>query len=383
MYNFEAYPPRGGNHVHAMELVQGFTRCGHSVFTVGDPTMLGVTNFDDRAEGLQGFIECIDILYVRVDARFLRHWDALISCMKMIGEKPVIWEINSPANETLAYSWLSGKSVSDKEGPFIKLRRSVHATKKIPGILWEEMCRRNMAKNVSAAICVSKSLSKYASNALGIPKVLTLPNGGPLIDEDEIKRRRRGRLGDRFTVLYSGSAMYPWQGLDYLSAVVKLASKKAPDISFVLAVNQRVPDLPKSDNVIVLEHLDREKILDAICASDVCVSLHPEYPWSKYNFHNSPMKLFEYMACMRPVVTSNHGQMRDVIDDGVNGFLCNNDPKDILEKILMLKDDPALAAMLGRNAWECVQQEFNWQANVKKTLALFEDNLTKSNVQIE
>ena len=86
---------------------------------------------------------------------------------------------------------------------------------------------------------------------------------------------------------------------------------------------------------------------------------------------------------MRPVITSNHGQMKDVIDDGVNGLLCNNDPKDILEKILILKDDPDLAAMLGHNAWKCIQQEFNWQANVEKTLALFEDNLTKFNNQIK
>ena len=115
MYNFEAYPPRGGNHVHAMELALGFTRCGHSVFTVDDPTMPGVTNFDSKAEGLRAFVECIDILYIRVDARFLMHWDALKNCMKMIDEKPVVWEINSPANEALAYSWLSGKSISVKE----------------------------------------------------------------------------------------------------------------------------------------------------------------------------------------------------------------------------------------------------------------------------
>ena len=89
------------------------------------------------------------------------------------------------------------------------------------------------------------------------------------------------------------------------------------------------------------------------------------------------MKLFEYLACMRPVVTSNHGQMKEVINDGVNGLLCTNDAKDILEKIVSLKDDPALAATLGRNGWECIRQEFSWRCNVEKTLALFEKILTK------
>ena len=378
MYNFEAYPPRGGNHVHAMELTQGFIRCGHSVSVVGDSTMPGVTNFDTKTEELQDFIDSIDILYVRIDARFLMHWDELKRCMRLIGDLPVVWEINSPANETLAYSWLSGKSSSIKESYFKRLKRFIHAAKKIPGIYLEERFRKKMAKNVSAAICVSKALGRYATDALVIAEVLILPNGGQLMSEDEIRQRREHGQLDGFTVLYSGSAMYPWQGLNYLSEVIKLALKEAPDISFVLAVNQRVPDLPATDNVVVLEHLDREKILDAICASDACVSLHPEYPWSKYGFHNSPMKLFEYMACMRPVVTSNHGQMKEIINDGVNGLLCTNDAKDILEKLVLLKNDSELAARLGRNGWECVQQEFSWQCNVEKTLVLFEKILAKS-----
>ncbi|MCK5664457.1 MAG: glycosyltransferase, partial [Thiotrichaceae bacterium] len=90
------------------------------------------------------------------------------------------------------------------------------------------------------------------------------------------------------------------------------------------------------------------------------------------------MKLFEYMACMRPVVTSNHGQMKEVINDGVNGLLCTNDAGDILEKLVLLKDDFELAATIGRNGWECVQQELSWQSNVEKTLALFEKILSKS-----
>jgi len=292
--------------------------------------------------------------------------------MRLIGDLPVVWEINSPANEALAYSWLGGKSNAIKESYFKKSKRFIHATKKIPGIYLEERFRKKMAKNVSAAICVSKALGKYASDALGIPEVLVLPNGGQLMSEDEIRQRREREQLDGFTVLYSGSAMYPWQGLNYLSEVIKLALKEAPDISFVLAVNQRVPDLPTTDNVVILEHLDREKILDAICASDACVSLHPEYPWSKYGFHNSTMKLFEYMACMRPVVTSNHGQMSDIMRDEKDGLLTENDPVSILSRLCYIKDNPVQAADIGKQAWQRVQSEFNWQNNTRKTLKAFE-----------
>ena len=45
LYNFEAFPPKGGNHVHANELTRGFIANGHEVATVEDPTMPGAINY--------------------------------------------------------------------------------------------------------------------------------------------------------------------------------------------------------------------------------------------------------------------------------------------------------------------------------------------------
>lgn len=380
LYDFEAYPPRGGNHVHAMELTQGFLHSGHSVAVVDDPSMPGVINYKSSPAELQQFIESIDVLYVRIDARFTRCWDVLIECTKMAAGRPIIWEINAPANEAQAYSWLSGRlpaMYSKKEGVIRRMRRWFHAFRKYPGILLEERFRQRLAKSVSCAICVSTALGRYATDKLGIIDVMVLPNGGPLISEEEINLRRKRRARHGFTVLYSGSAIYPWQGLDYLSQVITLAKREAPDLVFVLAVNQRHTVLPESDNIVILEGLDRDQVLDAICSADACVSLHPEYIWSEYNFHNSPMKLFEYMACMRPVVTSGHGQMNEIIRDGEDGLLCENNPQDILRKLLFLRDNPERAFEIGRRGWERVQSEFNWQRNVKATLQVFHQALKR------
>lgn len=210
---------------------------------------------------------------------------------------------------------------------------------------------------------------------LGVADVLILPNGGPLISEDEIHRRRERRERQGFTVLYSGSAIYPWQGLNYLSCVISLAEREAPDITFVLAVNQLTPNLPTSENAVILESLNQEEVRDAICAADVCVALIPEWHWTKYGFHGPPTKLLEYMAFMKPVVTSNHGQMHEIIRDGEDGILCENDPQDILRKLLFLRDNPERAIDIGRHAWERIQTEFNWQRNVAETLQVFEQAL--------
>jgi glycosyltransferase involved in cell wall biosynthesis len=146
----------------------------------------------------------------------------------------------------------------------------------------------------------------------------------------------------------------------------------------VLAVNQKVPALSASDNVVILEGLNQEEVRDAICAADVCVALIPEWPWSKYGFHGSPTKLFEYMAFMVPVVTSNHSQMRDIIRDGEDGLLAENNPESILEKLLFVKENPEHAQRIGQNAWSKIHAEFNWQHNVRETLLVFERALKKA-----
>ncbi len=349
------------------------------MLVVEDETLPGVTDYKNTPEGLRNFIENIDILYIRIDARFTRKWQVLTDCMRLIGLQPVIWEINSPANENFAYSWLGGKIATSnaKEGYVRTLRRKIHALRQFPGIWLEERYRRRLSKNVAAAICVSEAVARYAGDELKIDDITVLPNGGPIITESEILARRKRRQRAGFTVLYSGSAIYPWQGLDYLSQVIKLAAVKAPDITFVLAVNQKVPALSESGNVVILEGLDQEEVRDAICAADVCVALIPEWPWSKYGFHGSPTKLFEYMAFMVPVLTSNHSQMHDIIKDGEDGLLTENDPEVILDKLLYIKANHGQAEKIGKQAWLKIQTEFNWQRNVIETLSVFERALKR------
>lgn len=376
MYRMHVSPPKGGNHVHALELVQGFLKEGHEVHLLEDPTVPGAISFPGTTEGeLKAFVNSVDVLYIRVDARHLGKWPAVEPCMRLAGDRPVVWEINAPANESLAFSWLGGRRLNVKESFFRKLKRRVHALRQMPGIWKEEKLRKRLGERVDAAICVSTALQGYAQKTLGIDNAIVLPNGGPLISEEEIRQRRARRSSEQFTVFYSGSAIYPWQGLDMLGSVVALAREQAPDIKFLLAVNQVTEYVPEGSNVEIVKGLDREGILDAICSSDVCVALHPDYPWSPYGFHNSPMKLFEYMACGTAVVTSNRGQMNEVVEHGVNGILVSDDPGEILDQLVMLQKDSALRNRIAYGALKSIEGGRSWKNNVKITLEIFFKNL--------
>ena len=189
------------------------------------------------------------------------------------------------------------------------------------------------------------------------------------------RRARRERLG--FTVLYSGSPIYPWQGLNYLVPVVERAADRSLDMTFVMAVNQRTPNLPTTATVVILEGLDENGVRDAICASDVCLALHPEYHWSEWGFHNSPMKLYEYMACEATSLAANIGQMKRLFEDQTEVVLCENDPERILEKLQYLKANPGERRAIAARGWKRVQSELNWERNVDRTLAIFERALAE------
>jgi len=376
MYDLQAYPPRGGNHRHVFELIAGFVQRGHSVTVVEDPTMPDVVNHAGDSEGLTAFANSIDVLYVRVDARSIYKWEALSRCVERLSdETPIVWEINSPSDERLAFSWMGG-DYSENEGPIRRFRRWLHARRQGPEIRREEQFRRTMAKRVFAAICVSGAVARYAEEQLGLRDTLALPNAGPLVSEEEIMERRGRRSDPTFTVLYSGSAIYPWQGINYLARVIELANDRGEDMRFVLAVNQRTERLPSRGNVEVREGLNQDEVRDAMCMADVCVALPPEWPWTPYGFHGSPMKLFEYMASMTAMVTSDLGQMREILHDGVDAILVETQPEAILEKLIYLRDHPEHRSAIGRAAWERVHTDLNWGYNVDQTLAVFERALT-------
>ena len=70
-----------------------------------------------------------------------------------------------------------------------------------------------------------------------------------------------------------------------------------------------------------------------------------------------PVAVMEAMACGTPVVASRIRGNVDLIEDGVNGFLCA--PKDVTgftEKIQKILDDPSLAEKFWANSLEKIQQ---------------------------
>jgi glycosyltransferase involved in cell wall biosynthesis len=106
-----------------------------------------------------------------------------------------------------------------------------------------------------------------------------------------------------------------------------------------------------------------------INAMDVCVA-----PFAGTRGETSPLKVFDYLACGRPVVVS---AIEAVVDDARASGGCLDVPPDdapaLAAAVLRLLDDAALRARLGAAGRAWVERERGWDAVAARVLAVCAD----------
>ena len=83
----------------------------------------------------------------------------------------------------------------------------------------------------------------------------------------------------------------------------------------------------------------------------------------------SPLKIFEYMAYAKPIISSNLPVIKEVLKNEENALLC--DPEDVegwKAAILKLKEDKPLREKIGRRAFEDLQNKYTWVKRADKVL---------------
>jgi glycosyltransferase involved in cell wall biosynthesis len=84
-----------------------------------------------------------------------------------------------------------------------------------------------------------------------------------------------------------------------------------------------------------------------------CLTVQNEFCKSK-----SPTKLFEYMACGKPSVSTNYGEAPRFIEHGVTGFLAS-DFDEFARCCAVLLNDRDLRLTMGRNARKQIESQYN------------------------
>lgn len=110
------------------------------------------------------------------------------------------------------------------------------------------------------------------------------------------------------------------------------------------------------ENIEFTKMKDREEVKKHLYASDVALMPFVD---NISNRSRSPVKLGEYLAAGKPVVTNNVGIMGMVIKNGKNGIITKDNPEDFAEGIKKL-EDPKLRRKISVNARKTAE-EYSWK----------------------
>lgn len=83
----------------------------------------------------------------------------------------------------------------------------------------------------------------------------------------------------------------------------------------------------------------------------------------------SPLKMFEYMASGKPIISSDLAALREVLRHKESAILCDPDNLDEwIEAIKLLMEDENLRKKLGENARKESVDKYTWLIRAKKVL---------------
>jgi glycosyltransferase involved in cell wall biosynthesis len=133
---------------------------------------------------------------------------------------------------------------------------------------------------------------------------------------------------------------------------------------------QLVNKLKISDKFIFTGRVPYEAVPLYINTSDICVT-----PKKPIKSGYSPLKLYEYMACCKPVVATRTNGF-EIIEEYNAGILINpKNSKEFADAIKTLLHNNNLRIKYGRNGREYVIKNHSWESVVKKVAALCESTV--------
>jgi glycosyltransferase involved in cell wall biosynthesis len=184
--------------------------------------------------------------------------------------------------------------------------------------------------------------------------------------------RQRYRLADQTVIGFIGW-FRKWHGLEMLLEIMYESGLGQKGIRLLLVGDgpayadlydyAQTHDLLPA--VIFTGPIQREDIPSYIAAMDI--TIQPRAP-----AYACPMKIFEYLGMGKCIVAPNQPNIREIINDGVTGYLFRPEDKESLRRTLLhVLDHPQQRESIGKRAAQSIHdRRFLWQSNAQRTLDL-------------
>ena len=230
---------------------------------------------------------------------------------------------------------------------------------------------------------VSQSLKRYVEGeGVASYRVTCLPNGvdthrfTPEIDPGPM--RARYGLGVHPVIGFVGS-LKPWHGLEIMFDAMEALVARGESCRLLIVgdgpggdyARERAAAPRLAGRVVLAGKVPHDEIPAHLAAMSLTVAPYV----AQEGFYFSPLKVLESLAAGRPVVAPRIGQLEDLIDDGVTGWLYPpGDLAAFTDCLRRMIADPAELERMAADARLRAERTLSWETVVRRALAIISES---------
>lgn len=367
-----------GSVIHIKEVIDGLQKRGHQIGLIGSAwtKLENPCYFYNIHPKIFFPFKCIihkekayfvlSILLFFTLFKVLRRYDliyardfhaAIISLIpRIIFNKKLVFEMNGIANEE---QLLKSNSILNhilaffiKKGEMLAIRCS------------------------NRIVSVTPQIAIYLNQYFHCPqeKVKVIGNGVntkiffPIYDETILRgwKERLGIAKEDTVIAFIGN-LAPWQGVNILLESAFQLLRNEGNLKFLIVgtgslrgfLEKRVVNSGYGNKFIFTGMIKYEEIPFLINIADICVA--PFISRRNRTTGVSPIKIFEYMACGKPIITSKIGGLEFIEKEEVG---CLIEPEDVIslrEGLLDLMKHSQKRVNMGNNGFRIAREKFDWK----------------------
>lgn len=231
---------------------------------------------------------------------------------------------------------------------------------------------KSLLKKISAFICPSRSLAEYLNN-FGYRPSIHLPS---FVRDPEIIPKNV--IHERLSIGYIGR-LEKWKGVQYLLLAYREAIKDYDKIDLFIAgkggyeheLRKMTRELGIDDRVKFLGNVTGKEKEDFFASVNVVI-----VPSS--SFENHPLTAIEAQLRSRPVIGTDFGGIKEIVEDKKTGFIVPIGDHMVMAKVLRdLANNPDLIAQLGEAGRQRALTRFTPNIHIDMILKVYEKILRR------
>lgn len=254
--------------------------------------------------------------------------------------------------------------VVEVNGLVLEERRLSGASKQL--IVFSKFSEKINYKHATRIISVTKDIKNCIVERYNIPdeQIVVIENGAN-IDLFKPMEQNKLSLGLDENYNYVGyvGSFARWHGLENLIKSAPLVLEVLKNTKFIFVGDGQlksemfnlIDTLNLKDNFIFVGRVPHNKVPEYINIFDVCMILKDK------NISGSPLKLWEYMACGKPVIATNTSDFK-VLKEFDAGILVDSEKyENTADAIITLLENNKLRNKMGLNGRKYVIENRSWQ----------------------